>query len=300
MTVPHPIPYQGSKRRLAPTILRHLRGRRFRRWYEPFAGSAALSLAAASEGLAEGYVLGESLAPLAALWAQVLAHPDALASAYARLWDAGLRRPHTHYTSVRSGFNRDGDPARLLYLLARCVKNAPRFNPSGAFNQSEDRRRRGAHPDRLARALRGASALLAGRCVVRSGDFAETVRDAEEGDVVYLDPPWEGTTLGRDHRYHQGLPRERLLAALADLNARGVAWLLSYDGRCGSRSYGEPLPPALGLRRVELVAGRSSQATLLGRREVTVESLYLSRGLGGGDLQNSSENRDPPAVVTAR
>jgi DNA adenine methylase len=35
----------------------------------------------------------------------------------------------------------------------------------------------------------------------------------------------------------------------------------------------------LGLHLVELDAGRSSQATLLGRAEVTVESLYLSPAL---------------------
>jgi DNA adenine methylase len=59
-----------------------------------------------------------------------------------------------------------------------------------------------------------------------------------------------------------------------------VALALSYDGRRGARTYGSPLPASLGLRRVELVAGRSSQATLLGRAEVTIESLYLSRELG--------------------
>jgi DNA adenine methylase len=39
------------------------------------------------------------------------------------------------------------------------------------------------------------------------------------------------------------------------------------------------LPERLRLHLVELDAGRSSQATLLGRDEVTVESLYLSPAL---------------------
>ena len=47
---PHPIPYQGSKRRLAAAILAHAPS--CARLIEPFAGSAAISLAAAARGLA--------------------------------------------------------------------------------------------------------------------------------------------------------------------------------------------------------------------------------------------------------
>ncbi len=46
-----------------------------------------------------------------------------------------------------------------------------------------------------------------------------------------------------------------------------------------NRSYGKPLPAKLHLTLVEIEAGRSSQATLLGRDEMTVESLYLSPAL---------------------
>ena len=54
---------------------------------------------------------------------------------------------------------------------------------------------------------------------------------------------------------------------------------MSYDGRLGERGYGRPLPARLDLTLVEIEAGRSSQATLPGRDEMTVESLYLSRAL---------------------
>ena len=69
------------------------------------------------------------------------------------------------------------------------------------------------------------------------------------------------------------------MAQLAVLNLRNVRYLVSYDGRLGNRSYGKPLPAKLHLTLVEIEAGRSSQATLLGRDEMTVESLYLSRAL---------------------
>lgn len=277
--LPHPLPYQGSKRLLAPRILAPVAGQRFRRLYEPFAGSAAVTIAAAHAGLAGGYVIGDSLAPLAALWQQTLASPQRLAAAYAAIWQGQAGDPAGHYARVRDAFNRDGDPAKLLYLLARCVKNAPRFNRAGAFNQSPDHRRRGMHPARMRRELLGASALLRGRAVARGAEVDVALADAGPADLVYLDPPYEGTSTGRDRRYHRGFERARLIELVAGLHRRGVPVLLSYDGRSGATTYGPPLPETLHLVRFELAAGRSSQATLLRRADLTVESLYVSRSL---------------------
>lgn len=279
--VPHFLPYQGSKRLLAGRILAAVGNRRFRTLFEPFAGSAAVTLAAAHARLADRFVLGESLAPLADLWRLVLRDPDRLADEYARLWQAQLGRTD-HFEQVRQAYNASQDPPLLLYLLARCVKNAPRWSAAGQFNQSPDRRRLGVRPDRLRVSVRAVAGLLHGRCEVRTGDFAAVLADAGPHDLAYLDPPWQGTSTGPDKRYHQGLRRERLVGVLEGLDAGGVAWLLSYDGRCGERTYGPPLPEALGATRLELEAGRSSQATLAGRVERTVESLYLSRGARRG------------------
>lgn len=51
---------------------------------------------------------------------------------------------------------------------------------------------------------------------------------------------------------------------------------MSYDGRTGNKTFGVRLPENLDLTLIELEAGRSSQATLLNRDDITVESLYLS------------------------
>ncbi len=250
----------------------------YRHVYEPFCGSAALTLAAAARGLAPRFVLGDSLPPLVALWRAIVERPARVASAYAALWRAQHRDPD-HYERVRERFNRCGDPTTLLYLLARCAKAAVRFNRDGGFNQAPDRRRHGMRPERLAAEVAAAARLLAGRTRLTCADYEATLAGAGPRDLVYLDPPWQGTSEGRDRRYAEGLARERLVASLARLVDRGVPFLLSYDGRSGDRAYGPPLPAALGLARVPLDAGVSSQATLLGRRERTVESLYLSPAL---------------------
>lgn len=273
---PHPIPYQGSKRAQAARILAHI-GRlpaRPARLIEPFAGSAAVTLAAAQQGIADRYLLGDSLAPLAALWARIIADPIPLAERYAALWRDGS--DPDHYRAVRDAFNRDPDPAKLLYLLARCVKGAVRFNRRGEFNQAADRRRRGMTPERARAELLGAHRLLTGRADVTAGDYAALLAQATPADVVYLDPPYEGTSGARDQRYARILDRDRLIADLAALQARDIPTLLSFDGSRGAQTYGTPLPDALGLRREAITLGRSAQSTLLGRTDITVESLYLS------------------------
>jgi DNA adenine methylase len=277
--LPHPIPYQGSKRNLASMILTVIQGRRFRRFYEPFAGSAAMTIAACHAKVADAYIFGDSLAPLIGIWNQILVTPHALADAYEKIWGSQLDQDEGYYYRIRDEFNQSPDSAKLLYLLARCVKNAPRFNQQGQFNQSVDKRRLGMRPDKMRHEILAASTLMARQATPVWADFETTLKDATSADLVYLDPPYEGTTTGDNKRYHQGLERERLIGVLEKLNRRGIPFLLSYDGQCGNTVYGSELPASLHLTRLKLNAGRSSQATLNGLEEVTIESLYVSSNL---------------------
>jgi DNA adenine methylase len=94
-----------------------------------------------------------------------------------------------------------------------------------------------------------------------------------------MDPPYQGVCGERDSRYFAGISFDDFVAELEMLNRKRIRYLVSYDGRSGSRTYGKPLPAKMKLTLVEIEAGRSSQATLLGREEMTVESLYLSPAL---------------------
>lgn len=102
---------------------------------------------------------------------------------------------------------------------------------------------------------------------------------AKPGDLVYMDPPYQGVTNVRDNRYYSGVPFDEFADALEILNKRGVDYLISYDGECGGREYGEDLPEKLKCKKVLLNAGLSSQALLLGKRETTFEALYISESL---------------------
>jgi DNA adenine methylase len=289
-----PIPYQGSKRALAPRICAHF-PRGIRTLYEPFAGSAAVTLYAAQYGLAEHFVIGEVCPALAALWRLIIEEPAHIAAGYRALWEEQFAFGPGHFNAVRDRYNAERDAASLLYLIARCVKNAVRFSQTGDFTQSADKRRNGKHPDRFAAAAQRASELLKGKIHVYCGDFAACIAAAGSGDLVYLDPPYQGTTYGADKRYAAQLPRERLVACLADLNRKGVAFILSYDGTTGSKVHGVPLPESLKLSRFPVGGGRSTQATLLGRNERTSESLYLCEGLAGSGARFSYQPSCQPS-----
>jgi DNA adenine methylase len=278
MKVPHPIPYQGSKRNLAASILRFFPSY-VETLHEPFAGSAALTLAAAGRGLARRFVLNDLNAPLMALWREIINQPHRIASQYEELWQAQAGREREFYDHIRANFNDTGKPEYLLYLLARCVKAAVRYNANGEFNQSPDNRRKGMRPDNLRQHINSASLLLRGKAELTAQDYRTTLQGITPRDLVYLDPPYEGVKGRRDPRYLQQVSRVDLIAALDDMNARNISYLLSYDGRTGDKRFGEGLPSFLELQRVELLAGRSSQATLLGRSVMTYESLYISPAL---------------------
>ena len=280
LRVPHPFPYQGSKRGIADRILPWFSSG-MRRLIEPFCGSAAVSLAAASSGVARSFWLNDRNAPLVHLWEEILEHPDRLTRRYEQLWHRQEPDRKAFFFQVRERFNQTAEPHHLLYLLARIVKGSVRYSADGSFNQSADNRRSGMRPATMRRQIFGVSGLLAGRTRLSSLDYRAVTAAASSEDLVYLDPPYQGTSNSRDPRYCAGISRARLVETLFDLNARGVPFLLSYDGRTGNKRYGNELPASLSLRRIPIHAGVSTQSVLLGRPRETVESLYLSPALLG-------------------
>lgn len=276
--IPHPIPYQGSKRNLAEKICTLLPDG-INTLYEPFAGSAAITIYAAHHNMAKEFVIADSLPELIELWREIIENPTKTAQRYECIWSGNIDNSPSYFNEVRERFNSSRDPVDLLYLIVRCVKNAVRFNRNGAFTQSSDKRRLGTNPKKMSVSIHSVSSLLKGRTRVICGDFKKTIEDAGINDFVYMDPPYHGTTYGKDKRYFTQLERESLIDGISGLNAKSIPFLLSYDGMTGDTVYGEPLPDNLEMRRLLIDAGRSSQATLNGNHSTTFESLYVSKNI---------------------
>jgi len=276
--VPHPFPYQGSKRQLAREIVSCIPPNA-KRLVEPFVGSGAVTLASAWLCKADQYLLNDAHKPVMELWRVIIDDPEGLAQRYERLWADQHGRERAYYDQIRELFNKTEEPHYFLYLLARCVKAAVRYNRNGEFNNSPDNRRRGMRPETMRLNLKLASELLKGRVEVSCEDYKAVLRSLTADDIVYMDPPYQGVCDKHDHRYVSGVEYHEFVVSLAMLNEAGVPFIVSYDGRTGDKMHGRLLPKSLKVRRFEIKVGRSTQATLLGRDQVTIESLYLSQSL---------------------
>ncbi len=121
--VPQPFPYQGSKRQLAKKIVACIPAGT-KRLVEPFAGSAAVTLATAHLGRATRFLLNDAHEPLIELWKKIVQEPGELAQRYRSLWLAQVGQERKYYDWVRDQFNQVNSPSnfnitRLLLIFRR-------------------------------------------------------------------------------------------------------------------------------------------------------------------------------------
>ncbi|MCL2203152.1 MAG: Dam family site-specific DNA-(adenine-N6)-methyltransferase [Defluviitaleaceae bacterium] len=277
---PHIVQYQGSKRLLAPQILQYM-PRKVNRFIEPFSGMAAITIAAAKESRASEYHVNDINKPIIRILQTAIGAPDELIKKYTAIWTRQFSHPGghlEHFYYIRNRFNEGEQTAEnMLYLLARCVKGSVRYGRNGNFNQSPDKRRHGTNPKNIANNVYAISSLLKGKVVFTSLDYRQIFDAARQGDLIYLDPPYQGVTNAKDNRYFSGLSYDEFAKSITYLDKKGIDYIISYDGECGGRAYGSDLPSSLNCVKFLLNAGTSTQATLLGKRSTTFESLYVSK-----------------------
>jgi DNA adenine methylase len=201
----------------------------FERYFEPFAGGAAVFFHLAPHAA----VLADRNADLIATYRTVAADAEAV---IARL--AAHRRGHdeAHYYDVRARWN---DPAvrwsapdraaAFIYLNKTCYNGLWRVNRGGRFNVPMGRYVSPSiyDPDEL----RAAGAAL-GRARMIVADYADAVADAGRGDFVYFDPPYHPVSATANFTSYTadafGAEHQQALAdTFRALAARGCAVMLS-------------------------------------------------------------------------
>lgn len=285
MKVPHLVQYQGSKRIIAPEIIKFFPNQS-NRLVEPFSGTCAISILAAMENRCDNFWINDINYPLVKLMEECVNNPECLIQEYSAIWQGQFQEGQNninYFYKIRDEFNSGmKDPARMLFLLARVVKGAVRYNTHGDLNQSCDKRRYGTKPEMIANNAFKISKLLRGKTTFSSMDYKEVLAMTKPGDLVYMDPPYQGTSnrdKPRDNRYIQGVEFDEFVEELEKLNSRNVDFIVSYDGKTGEKVIGKYLPEQLELNHIYINAGLSAQATLNGKKEITYESLYISRNL---------------------
>lgn len=223
--------WAGGKRQLLPAIQRHIPSS-FTTYYEPFAGAGAVLFALQprravindSNGqLIETYtVVRDQLEDLLAL---LRIHQEQDGQAYYYRLRA-LDRDAAAFSALSPAQRA----ARLIYLNKTCFNGLYRVNAGGLFNVPYGRYKAPAICDEPT--LRAVSRYLqSGRITIKSGDFADAVKNARSTAFVYFDPPYHSADSTNFTGYQAGGFNEseqtRLRDVYARLSRRGVRCLLS-------------------------------------------------------------------------
>jgi DNA adenine methylase len=219
------IKWAGGKTRLLPLLLRHVPDS-FRRYHEPFLGGGAMLLAVHDRGELAARV-SDLNDELVNAWQTALADPARL---YERLLSFGERDSERYYYEVRGKrFSDDLDrAAHFLYLNRTSWNGLYRVNRWGEFNVPWGARKFAPPPletlERLGEELAGVRFKVT--------DFRRALAGVEEGDFVYLDPPYLRVS---DTSKFNGYTQKRFVRSdlielaerLHELTEQGVGWLLS-------------------------------------------------------------------------
>lgn len=291
--LPQPFPMQGSKRRQAPLITKFIPSDASE-LIESFCGSSAISLAARASNPYLPIYLNDINKDIINLWSSILNSPEELLIGYQSIWEKQFHEPYgtqdsrDYFKMIRSKFNESQDrpPSEFLFILNRIVKGALRYNSSGDVNQSADGRRFGAKPETTAKRIMDSSKLLQGSHLA-SLNWVDSFSKATVKSLIYLDPPYQGTTETSDKRYIQGLSYAEFRDGVEDIISGDLSAIISYDAVEGPVTYGYPLHEDLPLLAIDVLTGVSAQGTLLRRKQESHETLYLTpalvKRLGGED-----------------
>ena len=214
--------WSGSKARLV-SVLERYAPKTYGSYFEPFAGSACLFFRMRPNRA----TLGDINPEVIDVYTAVRDNPTEV---HCHLTSMSVTSEG--YYAVReldlTTLTLEQRAARLIYLMKACFNGVYRTNKRGKFNVPLGSR---MYAIPTLQQLLAASALLRGATLV-PGDFEAALVNIQEGDFVYLDPPYPTTTRYRgEYGYAAHFSTEdrcRLLAVARELTKRHVYVMLSY------------------------------------------------------------------------
>ncbi len=244
---------------------------KYKRYLEPFIGSGAVFF-----HLCPSYaVLSDTNSELIDTYSTLRASPE-------NVWQI-LRRhqkehSNTYYYKIRASKPRSpaSRAARFIYLNRTCFNGLHRVNLRGEFNVPKGTKDSVIFPDddfpAISAALQGVN--------MRVHDFAETISAAQQGDFVFVDPPYTVQHNNNNFiKYNEKLftwaDQERLSEELASACKRGSLVLLTNaDNKCIRKLYSSSIWAQFRVNRQSVLA---SDMKRRGETTELVISNYLTR-----------------------
>lgn len=218
--------WAGGKVRLLPQLL-PLFPPGSKRLIEPFVGAGSVFLATDYDT----YVINDANPDLIAVWVALQCRPREYTARAAEFF-VEENRSSDAYTDIRDRFRAEvctfERAVMFPYLNRFCFNGLFRVNAKGEFNTPYGK------PEVMPRfpwhSMEAASRKLQ-RCLILNGGFSAAIEMAEEGDVVYCDPPYVDDAAPSFTRYTSAgfgmREQNELVRACEAAVARGAKVLIS-------------------------------------------------------------------------
>jgi DNA adenine methylase len=178
--------WAGGKSRIIKHLHKYIPREKYRQYWEPFLGAAALYFSLAPEKAH----LSDSNSDLISCYEQIRDHPDLV---FRCLRNHLSKTSERYYYSIRDAYNRSkpsaAQAARFIYLNKTSFNGIYRVNRDGQYNVPYGHKEPPALPS--LEELRAVSRLLSGASLsVESYDVVLASELIMPGDLIYLDPPY--------------------------------------------------------------------------------------------------------------
>jgi len=307
------IKWSGSKRKQAPYIVSKF-PKVIDTYYEPFLGGGSvmhelLNQIAIGNIKCNKIVCSDLNRDLIDVWNMFLNNREELFNFYCKMHNELKKRAEltegedvteTHirkceklYYEMRDKYNQMIDNneypkerAMIFYWLTRTSFNGLiRYNPkTNHFNAPfHVGGRFGISIEKLASVFEAWGSTMDNVDIVFINDsYQNVINDAKEGDIVYMDPPYEN--IGGMY-FCNGFDTEIFWNELRNMTSKNVKWLLSYDGITGKDDLTANVPEDIYVTHEYVNSGHSSFKKLKSKsikegetknKDVVKDSLYMN------------------------
>lgn len=206
-------------------------------YYEPFCGGCSVIYQLLlSQKIYHTYinriVCSDINGDLIDLWRTIKNDTKGVIDEYYRMWtqlnDISNRQDkRKYYEEIRDEFNQTRSPYLYYFLMRTCTNGLPRYNKFGNFNQTFHLTRNGMHPDKIKKVLTKWGEILKNNNVnFRRCDYTEILKDVDDGDFIYLDPPYKLTR--STGRYFGKIDFDDMFDRLRILNDKGIKYAMTF------------------------------------------------------------------------
>lgn len=258
--------WAGGKRQLLAPILsyvEHTFPERIEKYYEPFAGGAAVFFALVARGKFVRARLSDMNADLIHVYRMLRDELPLVIRELEKLRELGHSEEVYYKVRAKRLGSKSARAARLIYLNRTGYNGLYRVNRSGEFNVPFGRYKK---PQILDTSRLEAAAKALQGVELEVEDFEQSCKAARPGDFVYFDPPYLPVSKTSSFAAYHSVAftlseHERLAKTFARLSKRGVSALLSNSDTPETRE----LYTAFEIRTVQATRAINSNAARRGK-----------------------------------